>query len=75
MRNWCSKYFQVFIVSLYILKKSLLCDVTYGEKMTEFIFKEDLVALEIDNFSATSSLFDRMLVKEHLKDSYIVTKA
>ena len=63
------------MVSLYILKKSLLCDVTYGEKVAEFIFKKDLMALEIDNFSATSSLFDWMLVKKHLKDFHIVKKA
>ena len=40
--------------------------------MTEFVLKKDLVALEIDNFSATSSLFDRMVVKQHLKDSYVI---
>ena len=72
MRNGCSKYFQVFIVSLHILEKSLLCNIANGEQMTEFVLKEDFVALEIENFSATSSLFDRMVVKQHLKDSYVI---
>ena len=75
MRNGCSEYFQIFIVFLYILVEKLLCHIAYGEQVTKLILEEDLVTLEIDNFTTTISLLDWVAIKQHLKDSYVITEA